>query len=45
VRDEASFDDPHRYASGIAHVLVNGEPVVEQGRHTGARPGKLLRRG
>jgi N-acyl-D-amino-acid deacylase len=44
VRDEASFDDPHRYASGIAHVLVNGEPVVEQGRHTGARPGKLLRR-
>ena len=44
VRDEASFGDPHRYATGIAHVLVNGEPVVEQGRHTGARPGRLLRR-
>ena len=44
VRDEASFDDPHRYATGIVHVLVNGEPVVEAGRHTGARPGKLLRR-
>ncbi len=44
VRDEASFADPHRYAAGIAHVLVNGASVVEQGRHTGARPGKILRR-
>jgi N-acyl-D-amino-acid deacylase len=45
VRDEATFENPHRYASGIRHVLVNGTPVVEDGTHTGARPGVALRRG
>ena len=44
VRDEATFDTPHRYASGIPHVLVNGVPVVEGGQHTGAKPGRALRR-
>lgn len=44
VKDEATFDDPHRYASGIPHVLVNGVSVVDGGRHTGARPGRMLRR-
>jgi N-acyl-D-amino-acid deacylase len=44
VQDEASFDDPHRYPSGIPHVLVNGVAVVEDGRHTAARPGRMLRR-
>jgi N-acyl-D-amino-acid deacylase len=44
VRDTATFDDPHRYPEGIALVVVNGVPVVERGAHTGARPGRVLRR-
>lgn len=44
IEDRASFESPHQYPSGIAHVLVNGRFVVEQGRHTGARPGGVLRK-
>ncbi len=44
VKDEATFDDPHQYASGINYVVVNGEIVVENGQHTGARPGRVLRK-
>jgi N-acyl-D-amino-acid deacylase len=45
VEDTASFEAPHRYPSGIVHVLVNGVFVVEAGAHTGARPGRALRAG
>jgi N-acyl-D-amino-acid deacylase len=45
VKDEATFDDPHQYASGISYVVVNGEVVVDHGEHTGARPGRVLRKG
>ena len=44
VKDEATFDQPHQYASGMPHVMVNGVLVVEAGRHTGAKPGRALRR-
>jgi N-acyl-D-amino-acid deacylase len=44
VKDEATFTDPHRFASGIPYVLVNGVPVIEDGRYTGALPGKALRK-
>ena len=44
VRDQASFETPHRYPTGIPYVLVNGALVVEQEKHTGARPGRMLRR-
>ncbi len=44
VKDEATFTDPHRFASGIPFVIVNGTLVVEEGDHTGALPGKPLRK-
>ena len=45
VLDQATFDDPHEFPVGVPHVLVNGELVVSDGRHTGARSGRVLRRG
>lgn len=42
VRDLATYDDPHRYAEGFSHVIVNGEVVFEQGAMTAARPGRVL---
>jgi N-acyl-D-amino-acid deacylase len=36
--------EPRRYPEGIEYVFVNGEPVVKEGKHTGARPGRVLRR-
>ena len=44
VRDTATFENPHQYPHGIKHVLVNGTLVVENGKHTGARPGRVLRK-
>ncbi len=44
IKDQATFEDPHRYPTGVLHVLVNGVPVVEGGNHTGARPGRILRK-
>jgi N-acyl-D-amino-acid deacylase len=45
IADRATYDDPHQYAAGIPTVIVNGEVVVERGEHTGALPGRVLRRG
>ncbi|WP_026876875.1 N-acyl-D-amino-acid deacylase family protein [Jiangella gansuensis] len=45
VADRATFLDPCRPPAGIHHVLVNGEPVIENGAQTSARPGRLLRAG
>lgn len=44
IRDTATYREPKRYPEGIAWVVVNGEVVVEEGHHTGARPGMVLRR-
>jgi N-acyl-D-amino-acid deacylase len=44
VEDEATFTDPHRFASGILYVIVNGSVVVDGGEHTGALPGRVLRK-
>lgn len=43
IRDHATPEDPHRYATGVAHVLVNGTPVIAKGEHTGATPGRFVR--
>ena len=42
VIDHATYADPHRYASGVVDVFVNGEQVLRRGEHTGARPGRVL---
>ena len=43
VIDVATFEDPHRYPSGIEHVIVNGRLVIKDGEHTGSLPGRVLR--
>ena len=44
VIDRSAYSEPFQYSTGIRHVLVNGQPVLENGEHTGALPGRALRR-
>jgi N-acyl-D-amino-acid deacylase len=44
VGDRATYAEPHQYPTGMAHVLVNGVPVVRDGAQLEARPGQVLRR-
>ena len=44
IGDKATYSDPHQYATGVIHVLVNGEPVLSNGEHTGAKPGRFVRK-
>jgi len=43
IRDLATFENPNQLSQGMEYVLVNGVPVIERGRMTGALPGKVLR--
>jgi N-acyl-D-amino-acid deacylase len=43
IRDKATFTEPHQYAEGMIHVFVNGVQVLENGNHTGAMPGQVVR--
>jgi N-acyl-D-amino-acid deacylase len=43
IIDKATFTQPHAYAEGVSHVLVNGVLVVDGGKVTKATPGKVLR--
>ncbi len=43
IAEKATFQDPHQYAVGIEHVLINGASVIAEGEHTGALPGGMLK--
>jgi len=43
VQDKATFETPHQYSEGINHVFVNGVQVLNNGDHTGAKPGRCIR--
>ena len=45
IIDRATYTEPFRYSEGVQYVIVNGVLVLDQGQHTGARPGRALRRG
>jgi dihydroorotase/N-acyl-D-amino-acid deacylase len=44
VRDRSTYEDPHHFSEGMSHVIVNGVPVLMDGRMTGELPGRVLRR-
>jgi len=44
IIDRSTYDDPHLYPAGLQTVIVNGMVVIHDGEHTGALPGRLLRR-
>lgn len=43
VADQATFENPHQYPTGIPHVIVAGQMVVRDGEHTGAHPGRIVK--
>jgi N-acyl-D-amino-acid deacylase len=43
IKDNATFEKPHQYATGMKHVFVNGTQVLKDGEHTGALPGRVVR--
>ena len=44
IAARATYPDPHQYAAGVADVFVNGVQVLRDGEHTGAKPGRVVRR-
>jgi N-acyl-D-amino-acid deacylase len=45
IQDHATFEKPMQFATGVSDVLVNGVEVIKAGEHTGAKPGRVVRRG
>lgn len=43
IQDNATYANPHQYATGVQHVFVNGAWVLKDGQHTGAKPGQVVR--
>lgn len=44
IIDKATWADPHQYPAGVSYVLINGEIVIDQEKHTGRLPGMILRK-
>ncbi|HLK66625.1 MAG TPA: D-aminoacylase [Bryobacteraceae bacterium] len=44
IQDHATFEQPRQYTTGVSHVWVNGVAVIRDGEHTGAKPGRVVRR-
>ena len=43
IRDNATFEKPHQFSTGVSHVIVNGKSAIDSGRHTGLRNGNALK--
>jgi N-acyl-D-amino-acid deacylase len=43
IGDRATFEHPHQVSVGVQHVFVNGTAVIRNGKHTGAKPGRIVR--
>jgi N-acyl-D-amino-acid deacylase len=43
IRDNATYEKPHQYTTGVVDVFVNGTQVLRDGKHTGAMPGRVVR--
>ncbi len=44
IQDHANYEQPQQYATGVRHVWVNGQQVLRDGEHTGALPGRVVKR-
>ncbi len=44
VQDNATYEEPHQFSEGFQFVLVDGQVVINEGKHTGLRPGKAIRK-
>jgi len=42
IQDQSTYEHPYKTTTGIDYVLVNGQVVIEKGKHTGAKPGKVI---
>ena len=43
IQDKATFEEPKLYAEGVYHVIINGVPVLQDGKYTNAKPGRVIR--
>ena len=43
IKDHSTYEQPHQLSTGVRHVFVNGVEVIRDGRHTGAKPGRIVR--